>query len=87
MKIKIQRLREEAIIPQRAHDSDAGYDLFACIPTEIAIQPHETVKIPTGVAITPPAGTFGAIFARSGIASRQGLRPANCVGKNKKLAR
>lgn len=80
MKIKIQKLRDSAIIPQRAHESDAGYDLFADIPTQVAVLPHETVKIPTGVAITPPAGTFGAIFARSGIASRQGLRPANCVG-------
>ena len=78
--IKIKKMRETAILPQRAHESDAGYDLFADIPTEVVILPHETVKIPTGVAITPPSGTFGAIFARSGIATRQGLRPANCVG-------
>lgn len=80
MDIKIKKLRDSAIIPQRAHESDAGYDLFADTPTQVAILPHETVKVPTGVAITPPEGTFGAIFARSGIASRQGLRPANCVG-------
>ena len=46
----------------------------------IAIQPHETVKIPTGLSIAVPEGYFGAIFARSGLATKEGLRPANCVG-------
>jgi dUTP pyrophosphatase len=44
------------------------------------LHPGETFKIGTGIAITPPEGYFGAIFARSGLATKQGLRPANCVG-------
>lgn len=44
------------------------------------IKPHTTVKIGTGVAIQPPKDTFGAVFARSGLATKEGLRPANCVG-------
>jgi dUTP pyrophosphatase len=58
----------------------AGYDLSAAIDTNVLIPPHHTVKIPTGIAIELPKGTFGGIYARSGIASREGLRPANCTG-------
>lgn len=58
----------------------AGYDLSAAIDTNVLIPPHETVKIPTGIAIELPKLTFGGIYARSGIASREGLRPANCTG-------
>lgn len=58
----------------------AGYDLSAAIDTNVLIPPHETVKIPTGIAVELPKGTFGGIYARSGIASREGLRPANCTG-------
>lgn len=58
----------------------AGYDLSAAIDTNVLIPPHETVKIPTGIAIELPKFTFGGIYARSGIASREGLRPANCTG-------
>ena len=54
--------------------------MYACIDSPVEISPGETVKIGTGIAITPLAGYFGAIFARSGLATKQGLRPANCVG-------
>lgn len=77
---KIKKLKESAIIPTRGSEYAAGYDLSACIETPVTIKPHETVKIGTGLAITPPQRTFGAIFARSGLASKNGLRPANCVG-------
>lgn len=81
MKIcKIKKLNNEAIIPTRGSAEAAGYDLYACISEAVTIEPHTTVKIGTGLAITPPEGTFGAIFARSGIATKKGLRPANCVG-------
>lgn len=78
--MKIAKLKENAIIPTRGSDMAAGYDLYACIDSEIIIKPHDTVKIGSGVAITPPKGTFGAVFARSGLATKQGLRPANAVG-------
>ena len=83
MQVKIKMLREGAKIPVRGSEYAAGYDLFACIDEpsgKITIAPHQTVKIGTGVAMAIPNGWFGAVFARSGLASKQGLRPANCVG-------
>lgn len=58
----------------------AGHDLSAAIDTPITIAPHQTVKIPTGLAMELPKNTFGGIYARSGIANREGLAPANKVG-------
>ena len=78
MEIKIKRLYEDSIIPTRGSEYAAGYDLYA--HDGATIKPHETAKIGTGVAIQPPKDTFGAVFARSGLATKQGLRPANCVG-------
>lgn len=69
-----------ATVPTRGSEQAAGMDLYAATDYDIWIQPHETVKIDTGISIQLPEGTFGAIFARSGIATKQGLRPANCVG-------
>lgn len=59
---------------------DAGYDLYADIKKPVTIEPHTSEFIKTGIAIELPDGYFGAIFARSGLASNKGLRPANCVG-------
>lgn len=75
------RLREDALKPTRGSEEAAGYDLY--VPQHengIGIPAHETKLIDTGIAIELPEGTFGAIFARSGLATKQGLRPANCVG-------
>ena len=75
------KTREDAIKPTRGSTAAAGYDLY--VPNaedEIMIPAHSTVKIDTGIAIALPNDTFGAIFARSGLATKQGLRPANCVG-------
>lgn len=80
MKIEIKKLNENAVIPTRGSEQAAGYDLYAAIDAPIVIPPHETIKIGTGLAIAVPNGYFGAIFARSGLAAKQGLRPANCVG-------
>ena len=81
MEIKIKKLRENAHIPTRGSDKAAGYDLYAALDSDkITIAPHTTEKIGTGLAIAVPDGYFGAIFARSGLALKQGLRPANCVG-------
>lgn len=80
MNVKIKKLNKNAIIPTRGSDSAAGYDLYACTGTVTIIPPHQTVKIATGLAIELPEDYFGAIFARSGLATNQGLRPSNCVG-------
>ena len=79
-RVKIKRLNEMAIIPTRGSKEAAGYDLYAAIPESIRINPHETVKVGTGLAFELPKGTFGAIFPRSGYATKFGLSPANCVG-------
>lgn len=79
--MKIKRLHPDAVIPTRGSEYSAGYDLYACFDEEkIVIYPHQTVLIDTGWAMDITTGHFGAIFARSGLASKQGLRPANCVG-------
>ena len=78
MEIKIKKLYEDSIIPTKGSEYAAGFDLYA--HEEAVVEPHTNVKIGTGVAIKAPNGTFGAIFARSGLATKQGLRPANCVG-------
>lgn len=78
--IKYQRLNDLAIEPTRGSAEAAGYDLYAAIDSPIAIPAHVTIKIGTGLAFELPEGTFGAIFARSGLATKQGLRPANCTG-------
>lgn len=80
MKVQIKKLKENAVIPTRGSSSAAGYDLYACIESSVVIKPHATEKIGTGIAVAVPEGYFGAIFARSGLAAKQGLRPANCVG-------
>lgn len=79
--MRIKKLSEKAIVPTRGSDYAAGYDLYATLPSDkITIWPHTTEMIDTGWAMEIPQGYFGAIFARSGLASKQGLRPANCVG-------
>ncbi|MBR0137842.1 MAG: dUTP diphosphatase [Erysipelotrichaceae bacterium] len=78
MQVKIKRINEKAIVPTRGSLQAAGYDLYS--PIETTIHPHETVKIPTGWMMAVPEGYFGGVFARSGLATREGLRPANCVG-------
>ena len=96
MEIKIKRLTHTALIPTKAHASDAAFDLYLDAPDAlyhewnggvevkaargIKIRPHETVMLHTGIAMETPVGYYAAIYARSGLASKQGLRPANCVG-------
>ena len=80
MDIKFKKVNKLAKMPTRGSEYSAGYDLYACTDKDIIIMPHETVKIDTGIAIELPNGTFGAIYARSGLATKRGLRPSNCVG-------
>lgn len=84
MELKFKRLTDTMTIPTKAHPTDACFDIYADALSfrsdgEIWIAPHDTVLIPTGFATNIPHGYWGAIFARSGLASKQGLRPANCV--------
>lgn len=76
--MKIKKLNERAIVPSKGSQYSAGYDLYST--EDVIIQPHTTAIIDIGWAIEIPIGYFGGIFARSGLATRQGLRPANCVG-------
>ena len=81
MEIKIKKLNEKAMLPSGGSAKAAGYDLYACLEEDtLVIAPHTTALVGTGLAAAIPEGYFGGIFARSGLASKQGLRPANCVG-------
>ena len=80
MLVFIKKLNDLAKIPTYGSEYAAGADLYAATSEDITIKPHETVKIGTGFAMELPAGCFGAIYARSGLATKQGLRPANAVG-------
>lgn len=80
MIVNYKKLTKTAKEPTRGSEYSAGFDLYADIEEDIVIRPHETIKIGTGLAFELPENTFGAIFARSGIATKQGLRPSNCVG-------
>jgi len=78
--VKIKKLSEKAVIPTYGSEYSAGADLYACTDGEISIKPHETYLVPTGVAVELPVGYAGLIYARSGLASKKGLAPANKVG-------
>ena len=80
MVVKFKKLRTGAKCPSRGSEYAAGYDLYADIEDKIEILPHETKPLPTGISIEIPPGYYGGVYARSGLASKEGLRPANCVG-------
>ena len=81
MKVNIKKLHNGAIIPTRGSDEAAGYDLYAYISRQSeTIYPGETKEIGTGIALEIPKGYVGLVYARSGLATKRALRPANCVG-------
>lgn len=80
MKVNIKKLNDKAIVPSYGSEYAAGADLYACIDGEIEIKPHTTVVVPTGIALELPLGYAGLIYARSGLATKKGLAPANKVG-------
>lgn len=80
MKVAIKKLDEKAIVPSYGSEYAAGADLYACLSGDLVIPPHKTVLIPTGIAIELPLGYAGLIYARSGLATKKGLAPANKVG-------
>lgn len=79
-KINIKKFYENATIPTYGTDYAAGADLYACLEEAVAIQPGETVFIGTGIGLEVPVGYAGLIYARSGLACKSGLAPANKVG-------
>lgn len=79
--LKIKKLRENARVPFRATAGSAGMDLYACIDKAITIAPHDIKLIPTGIAIALESAEYVAyLYARSGLAIKHGIAPANCVG-------
>lgn len=80
MEIKIKKLNEAAVLPTYGSAYAAGADLYALPATDVTIEPGQTVLIHTGVALELPIGYAGLIYARSGLASKKGLAPANKVG-------
>jgi len=78
--VNIKKLNENAIIPTYGTEFAAGCDLYACIENDVTIAPHETAFIGTGIALEIPVGFAGLIYARSGLACKSGLAPANKVG-------
>ena len=80
MKVEIKKLNDKATLPTYGSEYAAGADLYACLEEEITINPHQTVLIPTGLAMELPLGYAGLIYARSGLATKKGLAPANKVG-------
>lgn len=79
--VKIKKLSEKAVIPQRATEGSAGADLYACINEPVTIAPGELVKIPTGIAIELSDKGYAAfLFARSGLGVKHGITLSNGVG-------
>ena len=79
-KVAVKKLREGAILPTFGSAQAAGADLYACLERDVTIAPGETAFIPTGLAMELPRGYAGLIYARSGLACKRGLAPANKVG-------
>ena len=93
--VKLVKIAPDVVMPTKAHDTDAGFDLYAYCPDAsfyswesgcqlnvkgVKVRPNETYKFHTGIKMAIPDGYWGGIYARSGLATNCGLRPANCVG-------
>ena len=93
--VKLVKIAPDVVMPTKAHDTDAGFDLYAYCPDAsfyswesgcqlnvkgVKVRPNETYKFHTGIKMAIPDGYWGGIYARSGLATNFGLRPANCVG-------
>ena len=78
--VKLKKLNENAIVPKYGTQFSAGADLYACEGKDVTVEPHQTAFIHTGIAIEIPDGLVGLVYARSGLASKRSLAPANKVG-------
>ena len=79
-KIPVKILREGAKLPTYGSAEAAGADLYACLDSDVTVVPGGTAFIPTGFAMAVPKGCAGLIYARSGMACKRDLAPANKVG-------
>lgn len=81
MTLNIKKLNDNAIIPKAATGGSAGMDLYACLDLDVVLKPGERALIPTGIAIALPDSSYVAyIYARSGLAIKNGITLSNCVG-------
>ena len=78
--ISVKKLHPMAKLPTYGSVEAAGADLYACLETAVEIQPGDTAWISTGIALEVPKGCAGLVYARSGMATKRGLAPANKVG-------
>ena len=78
--VAVKKLRPGAKLPTYGSEYAAGADLYACLDAPVTIAPHETVLVPTGLSLEIPVGWAGLVYARSGLASKRNLAPANKVG-------
>lgn len=78
--IPVKLLRQGAILPTYGSCEAAGADLYACLEAPVTIEPGKTAFVPTGIAMEVPKGCAGLVYARSGLACKRGLAPANKVG-------
>lgn len=76
--VRVKKLRENAVLPSYGSDYAAGADLYAC--NAVTVKPGTTEFVQTGLALEVPAGYAGLVYARSGLACKKGLAPANKVG-------
>lgn len=80
MPVPVKKLRPDAKLPSYGSEYAAGADLYACLEQPVTIAPQTTVLIPTGLAMELPEGWAGLVYARSGLATKRDLAPANKVG-------
>jgi dUTP pyrophosphatase len=78
MTLRVARLDERARLPTRAHDGDAGLDLYAL--EHVVLAPGERASVPTGIAVEIPPGQAGLVLPRSGLAARHGISVVNAPG-------
>lgn len=78
--VYVKKLRENAILPTYGSQEAAGADLYACLDSELVIAPGQSCFVPTGISMALPKNCAGLIYARSGLACKRGLAPANKVG-------
>lgn len=78
--VKVKKLNENAILPTYGSANAAGADLYACLSEPLNLEPGQTFLVPTGLSMELPEGYAGLIYARSGLATKKGLAPANKVG-------
>ena len=80
MHVNVKKLNENAVLPTYGSANAAGADIYACLDAPLTIAPHETVMVHTGLPMEVPEGYAGLIYARSGLACKRNLAPANKVG-------